>query len=210
MPECVEVVVLKMGYLFYVFLLLTMLGTIFVINRQQHLEALPSTEMLPPPISSDSNVAEASLQPGNVNSDGYKVPANGCNENAYSTSSYNGNAYPLNGYNGHVSPTNGYNGNVSPINAYNGSTYPVNGYHGGAYPVNGYNGNGYHSNGYNSNGYSSNGYSASGYSSNGYSGNRQSSKGHATRRRFLPPTPSGEEALYLAIWWLFILNTNCK
>ncbi|MCI4381151.1 hypothetical protein PGIGA_G00248440 [Pangasianodon gigas] len=37
----------------------------------------------------------------------------------------------------------------------------------------------------------SNGYSASGYSSNGYGGNRQNSKGYATRRRFLPPTPSG-------------------
>ncbi|KAB5567742.1 hypothetical protein PHYPO_G00236350 [Pangasianodon hypophthalmus] len=44
-----------------------------------------------------------------------------------------------------------------------------------------------------SNGYSSNGYSASGYSSNGYGGNRQNSKGYATRRRFLPPTPSGRK-----------------
>ncbi|GAA6106826.1 voltage-dependent L-type calcium channel subunit alpha-1D [Tachysurus ichikawai] len=151
-------------------------------SRQQHLEAPTSTETLPPPISSDNNVTVSSLQPGNVDSDGYKV-ANGNNENAYSTSSYNGNAYHSNGYNGNVSPTNGYNG----------STYPVNGYNGSTYPVNGYNGNGYYSNGYNSNGYSSNGYSASGYSSNGYSGKRQSGKGHATRRRFLPPTPLGRK-----------------
>ncbi|KAM9475486.1 voltage-dependent L-type calcium channel subunit alpha-1D [Clarias gariepinus] len=117
-----------------------------------------------------------SRQPGSNNSRGYKVTANGYNGNTYATTNYNGNGYHSNVYNGHVSPTDGYNGDVSPTNGYNGSTYPVKGY----------NGNGYHSNGY-----SSNGYSASGYSSNGYGGSRQNGKGYATRRRFLPPTPSG-------------------
>ncbi|XP_060787411.1 voltage-dependent L-type calcium channel subunit alpha-1D isoform X1 [Neoarius graeffei] len=160
-------------------------------DRQQYPEAPTSTQTVPPPVSSDNNAAVASLQPDNINSNGYRVAANGYNGNTYSTHSYNGNAYHSNGYNGNVSPINGYNGNVSLTNGYNGNVSPTNGYNGSAYPVNRYNGNGYHSNGYHSNGYSSNGYSASGYSSNGYSGNRQNSKEYSTRRRFLPPTPSG-------------------
>ncbi|KAI5622014.1 voltage-dependent L-type calcium channel subunit alpha-1D [Silurus asotus] len=147
-------------------------------DRQQHPEAPPSTQTEPPPVSSGNNAASASFQPDNISSNSCKIAANGYNENTQSISSYNGNACHLNGYNGNVSPTNGYSVNTSPTNGYNGSTYQVNGY------------NGYHSNGYHSNGYSSNGYSASGYSSNGYGGKRQNGKGY-TRKRFLPPTPSG-------------------
>ncbi|XP_053536536.1 voltage-dependent L-type calcium channel subunit alpha-1D [Ictalurus punctatus] len=160
-------------------------------DRQQHLEAPSSTETVPPPVSSGNNADVASLQPDNVNSNDYKVAANGYNGKTYSTSSYNGNAYHSNGCNGNVSATNVYNGNGLPTNGYNGNILPKNGYNGSTYPVNGYNGNGYHSNGYQSNGYSSNGYSASGYSSNGYGGNKQNSKGYAIQKRVLPPTPSG-------------------
>ncbi|KAF7695007.1 hypothetical protein HF521_006730 [Silurus meridionalis] len=162
-------------------------------DRQQHPEAPPSTQTEPPPVSSGNNAASASFQPDNISSNSCKIAANGYNENTQSISSYNGNACHLNGYNGNVSPTNGSSGNVLATNGYSVNTLPTNGYNGSTYQVNGYNGyhsNGYHSNGYHSNGYSSNGYSASGYSSNGYGGKRQNGKGY-TRKRFLPPTPSG-------------------